>query len=161
MSGTTNGSVASSGRENDGSKRGGEVDGANHGGAGATASVAAAAHETASNETASHESWRRQCEPLLAALREESGNEPRIFFDCTATIRDGLRTGIQRVVRNLMVSGPIAGKELGIDCRPVCCFDGVWYAAEQAPPDDRDHTPVDESQRKPQSVGAQIGRAHV
>ncbi|HND53560.1 MAG TPA: glycosyltransferase family 1 protein [Pirellulaceae bacterium] len=100
------------------------------------------------------DSFRAECAPFLAELRARTGNEPRIFFDCTATIRDGMRTGIQRVVRNLMVSGPAAAAELGVECRPVSCFDGVWYSVEKPPPDDRDGASEPASDRR--SLGTKL-----
>lgn len=45
----------------------------------------------------------------------------RIFLDCTATRRDCLNTGVQRVVRNIVNHAPKIGAELGIECH------GVWY----------------------------------
>jgi len=45
----------------------------------------------------------------------------RIFLDCTRTRCDGLNTGIQRVVRNLVNQAPQAGGALGLDGT------GTWF----------------------------------
>ena len=58
-----------------------------------------------------------------------NAERPRIFFDCTATLRDGLNTGIQRVVRNLIVHAEVSSRRLGIECRPVLHSQGVWRYA--------------------------------
>ena len=45
----------------------------------------------------------------------------RIFLDCTRTRCDGLNTGIQRVVRNLVNQSSQAGRNLGLECT------GAWF----------------------------------
>ncbi len=41
----------------------------------------------------------------------------RIFIDCTATRGDGMNTGIQRVVRNIVNAAEGVGSERGVECR--------------------------------------------
>lgn len=43
----------------------------------------------------------------------------RVFLDCTSTRADGLNTGIQRVVRNLVNSSPRIADELRLSCHGV------------------------------------------
>ncbi|KVL99342.1 hypothetical protein WT03_06925 [Burkholderia stagnalis] len=53
-------------------------------------------------------------------------NDPKIYFDCTSTIRSGLNTGVQRVVRGLLEQKDIFERELAVEFVPICHqFD--WY----------------------------------
>lgn len=53
-------------------------------------------------------------------------NSPVLYLDCTATVRSGLNTGIQRVVKSIVERKNLFEKYLGVTCRPICHqFD--WY----------------------------------
>lgn len=71
--------------------------------------------------------------PLPRSPTGASEESPRIFFDCTATLRSGGNTGVQRVVRNLVLQGPAAGRELGLTCIPVAYYQRTWYCIESLP----------------------------
>lgn len=51
---------------------------------------------------------------------------PKVYFDCTSTIRGGLNTGVQRVVRGLLEQKDVFERELAVEFVPICHqFD--WY----------------------------------
>ncbi|WP_217084526.1 glycosyltransferase family 4 protein [Burkholderia multivorans] len=53
-------------------------------------------------------------------------DDPKIYFDCTSTIRGGLNTGVQRVVRGLLEQKGVFERELAAEFVPICHqFD--WY----------------------------------
>ncbi|KWC26393.1 hypothetical protein WL50_09235 [Burkholderia ubonensis] len=53
-------------------------------------------------------------------------DDPKIYFDCTSTIRGGLNTGVQRVVRGLLEQKDVFERELAVEFVPICHqFD--WY----------------------------------
>jgi len=53
-------------------------------------------------------------------------DDPKLYFDCTSTIRSDLNTGVQRVVRGLLAQKEVFERELGIEFVPICHqFD--WY----------------------------------
>ncbi|MEN8514585.1 glycosyltransferase family 1 protein [Burkholderia sp. RS02] len=53
-------------------------------------------------------------------------DDPKIYFDCTSTIRGGLNTGVQRVVRGLLEQKDVFERELAAEFVPICHqFD--WY----------------------------------
>lgn len=63
--------------------------------------------------------------PSGTAVRERAagphGGVRRVFLECTRTRCDGLNTGIQRVVRNLVNQAPLVAPTLGLTSH------GVWF----------------------------------
>lgn len=64
-----------------------------------------------------HDGGRSPPQPRCADWR--AATPRRIFLDCTATAREGLNTGIPRVVRNLVNLAPSVATELAVTCQPV------------------------------------------
>lgn len=87
-------------------------------------------------------------------------NTPRVWIDCTDTYRRGTRTGIQRVVRNLVSHG----QEVDPGCRPAI-FGGatttsqLWYAVDWDPRDQARRGPGQETRfapRRAPGLGGQV-----
>jgi len=57
---------------------------------------------------------------------------PKLYFDCTATTRSGLNTGVQRVVRELLEKSSIFENELGIEFQAICYQYNGFYSLEDA-----------------------------
>lgn len=53
-----------------------------------------------------------------------------LYLDCTGTYFQGLNTGIQRVVRNLLKHAGSVGQDMGIDIIPVVSLHGRYFAID-------------------------------
>ena len=68
---------------------------------------------------------------------EARGDRPRRFLiDCSDTYAGRTRTGIQRLVRNIVRHSPAAGAALGVEAQPVVFRYGRFYEVDWRPPDD-------------------------
>lgn len=55
-------------------------------------------------------------------------DNPKLYFDCTSTIRSGLNTGVQRVVRGLLAQKEVFERELAVEFVPICHqFDWFYH----------------------------------
>ena len=66
----------------------------------------------------------------------------RILLECTCTYLTGLRTGVQRVVRNVVKASQEEGRKLGIECQPVILFYGRFRALDTFPDRRRSHREI-------------------
>jgi O-antigen biosynthesis alpha-1,2-rhamnosyltransferase len=69
-----------------------------------------------------------------------AGERPRkrVLLDCTNTYcNPELRTGIQRVVRNLVASAPRVADQLGVSWESMLLHNGSWHPVQWQLPDDR------------------------
>jgi glycosyltransferase involved in cell wall biosynthesis len=89
-----------------------------------------------SNLIKSFYSWEKVCEKLkieyIESLGEKMKRKPILYFDCTSTIRSGLKTGVQRVVRELLLQKEIFEKNTGILFEPICHQYNWYYKLEDA-----------------------------
>ena len=58
--------------------------------------------------------------------KNDSGIPRYIYIDCTETSSSSLNTGIQRVVRNIVVRAEYLTHRFGVPCIPVVAFDGGY-----------------------------------
>jgi glycosyltransferase involved in cell wall biosynthesis len=63
---------------------------------------------------------------------ETQPRDPVLFIDCTSTIRSGLNTGIQRVVKSLAKQAQVFSEYLGIECIPMCYQFNAYYRIQDA-----------------------------
>lgn len=59
-------------------------------------------------------------------------NRPRLFLDCSMTSQSTQRTGVQRVVRNVVACAPAIARSVGMESRTVVFRDGRWRDDPQA-----------------------------
>jgi glycosyltransferase involved in cell wall biosynthesis len=80
-------------------------------------------------------------------MTTEIFRDPVLYIDCTSTVRSGLNTGVQRVVRALIAQAAEFAEVLHIDCIPVCNQFNQFYLlkdAETITVDSQErYTPVD------------------
>jgi glycosyltransferase involved in cell wall biosynthesis len=81
--------------------------------------------------------WSVVCEKLKVEyeinLREnDMKRKPIIYFDCTSTIRSNLKTGVQRVVRELIDKKEEFEKLTGILFEPICHQYDWYYKLDDA-----------------------------
>lgn len=65
-------------------------------------------------------------------MADELLRAPVLYIDCTSTIRSGLNTGIQRVVRALINQAAVFSQNLAIDCIPIGYQFNAFYRVEDA-----------------------------
>jgi hypothetical protein len=54
-------------------------------------------------------------------------SDPVVYFDVTSTMRTGLNTGVQRVVRALLAELDTLSRAMGMPCVPIMYhFDGFY-----------------------------------
>ena len=80
-------------------------------------------------------------------MTTEIFRDPVLYIDCTSSVRSGLNTGVQRVVRALIAQAAEFAEVLQIDCIPVCNQFNQFYLlkdAETITVDSQErYTPVD------------------
>lgn len=69
-------------------------------------------------------------------LDEPHGHQPRIYLECHETATNRLKTGIQRVVRNLILNHSTAAQSLQISASPARFFGDSFYPFEWQPDTD-------------------------
>lgn len=65
-------------------------------------------------------------------MSKQSGRDPVLYVDCTSTIRGGLRTGVQRVVRALLLQKAIFEEVLQLELVPICYQFNGFYRLDDA-----------------------------
>ena len=65
-------------------------------------------------------------------MTAEMLRDPVLYIDCTSTVRSGLNTGVQRVVRALIAQAEVFAETLRIECIPVCYQFNDFYRLEDA-----------------------------